>query len=503
MAEPAVRLRGVFKHFGATQALVDVDLDVDQGTVHGLVGQNGAGKSTLGKVLSGIHERDAGEFVAFGEPVRHWSPRVALAHGIAMIQQELSLVPELNVAQNVFLGIESHRLGFLTEQEVERFEELNTRAGFRLRARARVGSLRFADRQKVEILRALARDAQLIVMDEPTSALAADETEHLHAIVRGLAAEGRTVVYVSHFLDEVLRTCDVVTTMRDGRLVRTAPASQESETSLVTAMLGRSVEITFPARPEPPSEEAESLLRVEHLRALPTVFDVSFDVSPGEIVGIAGLVGSGRSESLRAIFGVDRAHGGTVMVHGAPYERRSARESLRRGIGMIPEDRHTQGLVSTMSVRENISLPSLPRFTSLGFVSRRREAETVAQLLRDLSVVPQRVDEAITRLSGGNQQKVLFGKWLGASPRILLLDEPTKGVDVGAKKQIYEIVARLASQGLGVVLVSSELEEVMGLSHRVVLIRGGRTIGTVDPASTTVDEVLYSLFGLNAQAKSA
>jgi ABC-type sugar transport system ATPase subunit len=501
--EPVVRLHGVSKHFGATRALFDVNLDVIAGSVHGLVGQNGAGKSTLGKVLSGIHERDSGDFVAFGHAVRRWSPRAALEHGIAMIQQELSLVPELSVAQNVFLGIEGRRFGLLSEREVERFDALNNQVGFRLDPTARVRTLRFADRQKVEILRALARNAQLIVMDEPTSALTVDEADLLHQIISRLAADGRTVVYVSHFLKEVLQACDVVTTMRDGQIVRTAPAAEESEASLVLAMVGRSVEIAFPGRRPALAASTPPLLRVEHLSAAPTVLDVSFEVHAGEIVGLAGLVGSGRSETLRAVFGADAADGGHVEFDTGAYAHRTPLRSIRRGMAMLPEDRRGQGLVATMSVRENISLPSIGRYTTWGLVSRRNETDAVVRLLRDLSVVPQRPDADIRTLSGGNQQKVLLGRWLGVAPKLLLLDEPTRGIDVGAKQQIYETIVELAARGLGIVLVSSELEEVMGLSHRVCLIRGGQTLGVVDPRETTLDEVLFRLFGLATDTRVA
>ena len=503
MTGPAVRLRGVWKAFGATQALVAVDLDIERGTVHGLVGQNGAGKSTLGKIISGTYERDSGDLLVFGEPTTRWSPRVALEHGVAMIHQELSLVPELTVAENVFLGLEERRLGLLTGNETVRFEALNERAGFRIRPTSRVGSLRFADRQKVEILRALARDAQLIVMDEPTSALSPDETEHLHAVIRRLGSEGRTVVYISHFLDDVLSVCTYVTSMRDGRIVRTAPASQETEETLVTAMLGRSLDITFPERRPVGSPGVTPILRVDGLRALPSVLDVSFDVRPGEIVGLAGLVGSGRSETLRVLFGADPADGGAVLVDGRPYGARSPLASVGLGIGMIPEDRRSLGLVGTLSAGENISLPSVGRYASRGLIDRAAERRDALGMMRQLAVVPDRFDEDIATLSGGNQQKVLFGKWLATAPRLLLLDEPTKGIDVGAKKQIYEFVVELAARGMGIVLVSSELEEVMGLAHRVFLIRGGRTLDMVDPVTVSLDEVLLRLFGLADQRSAA
>jgi ribose transport system ATP-binding protein len=503
VAEAAVRLRGVSKRFGATRAVADVDLEILAGETHALVGQNGAGKSTLGKIIGGIVERDIGEFWAFGTEITHWSPKLALECGIAMIQQELSLVPELSVAANVFLGIESTRFGLLRGNLIERFEELNAHAGFRLNPRARLGSLRIADRQKVEILRALARNARLIVMDEPTSALTINEASHLHEVVRWLRDGGRTVVYVSHFLDEVLEHTDRVSVMRDGRIVRTAPTSEETSEKLVTAMLGRTMELTFPDRPPPPEEKPAPLLRVEHLATPPAVVDVSFEVAPGEIVGLAGLVGSGRSETLRAVFGRDRSGGGTVELDGQPYDDRSPLASINRGLGMIPEDRRDQGLIATMSVRGNVTLASIRDFAVGGLVRRGREASAVGRLLSDLDVTPRRVDGSVATLSGGNQQKILFAKWMSASPRVLLLDEPTRGVDVGAKRRIYRLITDLGREGLGVVLVSSELEEVMSLSHRVYLIHAGRTLEAVDPRETSLDDVVFKLFGLSGQAVPA
>lgn len=474
-------------------------MDILAGETHAIVGQNGAGKSTLGKIIGGIVGRDHGELWAFGEPVQHWSPRVALQHGIAMIQQELSLVPELTVAENVFLGIEPHRLGLLTGGLEARFEEVNSRPGFRLNPRARLGRLRIADRQKVEILRALARDARLIVMDEPASALSLNEADQLHETVRWLRDDGRTVVYISHFLDDVLRNCERVTVMRDGRIVRTGPTSEETSERLVTAMLGRSMELTFPDRPPMPKPRPAPLLRVTSLEAPPMVKDVSFEVGPGEIVGLAGLVGSGRSETLRAVFGRDPIGGGTVELLGESYADGSPHESVRRGLGMIPEDRNDQGLVSSIGVRGNVTLASIDRFVAAGLIQRGREASAVRRLLGKLDVSPLRVDGRVATLSGGNQQKVLFARWLSASPRVLLLDEPTRGVDVAAKRRIYRLITELGAEGLGVLLVSSELEEVMSLCHRVYLIHNGRTLDEVDPRTTTVDDVVFRLFGLAGQ----
>ena len=499
MTETSVSLKGVSKNFGATQALADVDLDILAGETHALVGQNGAGKSTLGKIIGGIHARDEGEIIVFGEPVAHWSPRVALEHGIAMIHQELSLVPGLTVAQNVFLGLEEHRLGLLRGSLPKRFEELNERSAFQLDPRVRVRDLRIADQQKVEILRALARDARLIVMDEPTSALSIDEARHLHEVIRWLRSEGRTVVYVSHFLDEVLEVSDRITVMRDGRIVRTAPVADETKASLVSGMLGRSMELTFPQAPELPQDDAPVVLRVERLAAGTAVSDISFHVRRGEIVGLAGLVGSGRSEALRAVFGADRADAGSVTVEGADYVERSPLHSVQRGLGMIPEDRRGQGLVAGMSIRANVSLADLRRFVRAGLVSRARERMSVMRLMDQIDILPRRPEASVATLSGGNQQKVLFAKWLNARPRVLLLDEPTRGVDIGAKRNIYDLIVSLAGEGIAIVLVSSELEEVMSLSRRVYLVHDGRTTDEVDPRVTTEDEVLFRLFGLNTE----
>jgi ABC-type sugar transport system ATPase subunit len=500
LSETAVSLRGVSKRFGATQALAAVDLDILAGETHALVGQNGAGKSTLGKIIGGVYECDEGDFEAFGSPVGRWSPRLALENGIAVIHQELSLVPELSVAQNVFLGIERHRFGLFDGSIERRFEELNERPAFRLDPSARVKDLRVADQQKVEILRALARDARLIVMDEPTSALSIDESRHLFDVLAWLRQDQRTVVYVSHFLDEVLETCQRVTIMRDGRVIRTGLAREETKESLVSGMLGRSMELTFPSAPEPAAEAPAPALSVEGLAAGSTVIDVSFDVQPGEIVGIAGLVGSGRSETLRAVFGADPADSGQVLLDGETYDDRSPSASVKRGLGMIPEDRRGQGLIAGMSVRGNVSLADLRQFVRAGLVSRSTERTAVSRLIHRLDIVPRRTEGDVATFSGGNQQKVLFAKWLNTTPRVLLLDEPTRGVDIGAKRNLYDLIVGLAADGIGIVLVSSELEEVMNLSRRVYLMHAGHTIDTVDPTETSMDDVLFRLFGLDGEA---
>ncbi len=489
---PIVELEHVSKRFGSTQALADVSLAIGRGEVHALVGENGAGKSTLGRIIGGVVAPDRGRLHIAGVTSSGWTTRQALAAGVATIQQELSLVPDLSVAENVFLGVEPRRLGFLRGGLRRRFLELQSAAGFSLDPERSVRSLRIADRQKVEILRALARDARVIVMDEPTSSLAADETAQLHEVIQRLRQEGRTVIYITHFLDAVLEQCDRVTVLRDGRLVRTAPTSAETQESLVEAMLGRTLEVTFPELPPPPSPSVEPVLELRDVRSGSAVLGVSLEVRPGEIVGLAGLLGSGRTELARVIFGADPLEGGQILVGGRPH-RPSPRRSLRSRLVMIPEDRRQQGLVLTQPVASNISLPHLGAFSRAGFVSLSREQRVVASLIDRFNVHPRRPGQEVWTLSGGNQQKVLFAKWMVQDPRVVLLDEPTRGVDVGAKQEIYRLIVDLAASGAAVLLISSELEEVMGLSHRVYLLHEGRVLGQVDPHRVSVDDVLRTL----------
>ncbi len=493
---PAVRLTKVTKRFGPNTVLRDVSLDLHAGEVHALVGQNGAGKSTLGKIIGGVYRPDAGTLEVAGHVTRGWSTRQALGHGVATIQQELSLVPDRTVAENVFLGIEPARLGVLTGGLEQRFEALEQRWGLGLAPTARVGDLRLADQQKVEIMRALARDARVIVMDEPTSSLTANEVERLHAVIASLRDEGRLVVYVTHFLSAVLGVCDRLTILRDGELVRTGPTDGESAESIVQSMLGRATDVSFVA-PEPlVSAEASPRLELRNVSAGTVVRDVSLRVRPGEIVGLAGLVGSGRTEVARVVFGADRLEGGEILVDGEPLPARSPLRSIRRGIAFIPEDRKSQGLVMTQDVQRNVGLLAASRLRRRGAVSDRAERALAAKMIDELQITPDEPGHAVVDLSGGNQQKVLFGKWMTISPRVVLLDEPTRGVDVGARVHIYRLIAQLAARGAAVLLISSELEEVLGLSHRVYLMRDGATVGEVDPATTTADDVLFALFDI-------
>jgi simple sugar transport system ATP-binding protein/ribose transport system ATP-binding protein len=501
-AGPDLELLDVAKHFGGVQALDDVSLTVTRGSVHALVGENGAGKSTLGRIVAGALLADGGRVMLAGEPVSFRSPREALEHGVAAIAQEPFVVPKLTVAENVFLGREPRTAGVLRRRGLDRaYARLVDSAGFELPGNLSAGRLRTAEQQKVEILRALSREAQLIVMDEPSAALSAHETDQLHEIVRSLVAGGKTIILISHFLREVLDLADDVTVLRDGRLVRTSPAAAETESSLVEAMLGRPLTSTFPSK-EPPAPGAPVLLSVSALRA-PGVEEASFELRAGEILGIAGLVGAGRTELARALYGAARVESGSVVLAGGKLAGRSPRRSLDAGLALIPESRKDDGLIFGRSSIENTSLSRLRELTSLGVVRRAEERRSARAMLERCDVRGAQYSAAVRALSGGNQQKVLFARSLFCGPRVLIADEPTRGVDVGAKRAIYDILAELAAEGLAVIVISSELEEILGLSHRVLVMRRGRVVAELAGAAMTESAILAASFADDAGGKAA
>jgi simple sugar transport system ATP-binding protein/ribose transport system ATP-binding protein len=487
-------LREISKRFGGVQALARIDMEIEQGSIHALVGENGAGKSTLGRILAGVHRPDGGELLVEGAPAEFRSPRDALRAGIAMIAQEPTLVPHRSVLENVFLGIESGPLGVVDDRGLlRRFRALVEESGIELPPRRLARTLRVADQQKVEILRAIAREARLVIMDEPTSALTTDEAERLFQLVRLLRDRGTTIVYVSHFLAEVLALVDTVTVLRDGRLVQTTPASAQTPERLVTAMLGRSLDLTFPEKSALP-DDAPVVLSVEDLSAPPAIEDVSLEIRAGEIVGLAGLIGSGRSEVARAIFGADRAKRGVVSLDGRPLRIRTPRDAIRRGIVMLPEDRKGQGLVMLRSIADNVTLAHLGEISWGGVLRMRDERRKAGELVRRVDLRARSLGARVDSLSGGNQQKVLFAKWLFHQPRVFIADEPTRGIDVGAKLAVYELIRSMAASGIAVLLISSEHEEVLGLAHRVLVMRAGRIVAEYDGRSVTKDDVLHAAF---------
>jgi ribose transport system ATP-binding protein len=500
---PHVELADVSKHFGAVRALDRVSLSIARGSIHALVGENGAGKSTLGRIVAGVLAPDEGRLRLEGEEVALRSPREALVRGVAAIAQEVSVVPQLTVEENVFLGVEPRGAGFVSRRALRRrYEQLAETAGLRLPAAAPAGRLAPAEQQQVEILRALARDAELIVMDEPTAALGAEETARLHAIVRSLAGAGRTVLLVSHFLREVLALADTVTVLRDGRVVRTAPAAEQSEDSLIHAMLGRPLTAAFPPKRAAPAD-APAVLTVRDLHA-PRVEGVSLTVHAGEIVALAGLVGAGRTELARAVFGAERPTAGSVEVaRGDALSGGGPRARLRAGLAMIPESRKEDGLLLGRSVTENVSLANLSAVSRYGFVRRGAERRRTREALERWTVRADGPGAPASSLSGGNQQKLLFARMLLCGPKVLVADEPTRGVDVGAKRAIYDLLVSLADEGLGVLLISSELEEVLGLAHRVLVMRAGRIVSELRGEQMTESAVLAAAFEASAPRSAA
>lgn len=500
MVEPVdihLAVQGIGKSFGATRALDDVSLEVASGTVHAFVGENGAGKSTLGKIIAGVMAPDHGSLVLRGESVAFASPRAALERGIALVAQEVALVPHLTVIENVFLGTEPNRAGFISRAAMaERFDRLASETGFDVPGSARVGRLALAKQQQVEVLRALARDAALLVLDEPSASLSAAEVDRLHAIVRMLTAGGRTVVLVSHFLREVLDLADTVTVLRDGRHITTGPASDATEDSLIAAMLGRSVGRVYPAH-RPAAADAPVLLSVRDLHA-PGVHGVDLDLRAGEIVGLAGLIGAGRTELARAIYGAAPRSPAAVSLAGSPLGDRPA-ASIRGGLSMIPESRKDDGLLLGRPVRENVSLSSLGRFSRFGLVRRGREAMQVRDALSRAAASAAPAQPAGS-LSGGNQQKLLFARALLAAPGVLIADEPTRGVDVGAKRDLYALLVELAASGMAVLLISNEMEEILGMSHRVLVMRAGRIVADLVGADATESAILAAAFGTGVAA---
>ena len=475
-SDPALlRMRGIVKTFPGVRALDGVDLDVRAGEVHCLLGQNGAGKSTLIKVLAGAHRPDEGEIRWAEEPVVLGTPHTAIALGISTIYQELDLVAGLSVAENIFLGHELSTGGMLHRRDTRReARALLARLGHEeIRVDREVGTLPASGQQIVSMARALSHDTRLIVMDEPSAALDQQEVRTLFRVIRDLTNQGVAVVYISHRLEEIREVGDRVTVLKDGRTVATdLPAKDTATADLIRLMTGRDIEYVFPERPAP-DPAAATVLEVQGLGLAKTFADVSFSVKAGEIVGLAGLVGSGRSEILESVYGARRHSAGTVQVDGKRLRAGSVGAAVKAGVGLAPEERKSQGLLLDQAVYRNITVSTLGRFARAGFLDGAAERAAATELTRALDVRPSGVERPVRTLSGGNQQKVVLARWLLRECRVLLLDEPTRGVDVGARSEIYALIRSLASRGVAVVVVSSEMEEVLGLADRVLVIREG------------------------------
>lgn len=486
---PLLEMQGIVKTFPGVRALGGVDLDVRAGEVHCLLGQNGAGKSTLIKVLAGAHQPDEGVIRWRGEQVRLSDPQAAMSLGIATIYQELDLVAGLSVADNVYLGRERSRFGLSRPAADQRATaELMARLGHpEIRPGTEVGALSAASQQMVSIARALSQDARLIVMDEPSAVLDNEEVERLFDVVRDLTAQGVAVVYISHRLEEIRQVGDRITVIKDGRTVATGLPARETPTrEVISLMTGRTIEYVFPQRTERPAASAAPVLEVTALSVPGRFSDVSFTVAPGEILGLAGLVGSGRSEVLEAVYGARRPSTGEVRVDGRKLRAGDVAAAVGAGVGLAPEERKSQALLLGDPIYRNITLSSLARFSRAGFLSVRAEKAAAIEQTEALDLRPVDVDREVRTLSGGNQQKVVLARWLLRDCRVLLLDEPTRGVDVGARSEIYALVRALADRGVAVVVVSSEIPEVLGLADRVLVLADGRVMA--DEPATALDE---------------
>jgi ABC-type sugar transport system ATPase subunit len=485
-----LEMRGIDKRFPGVHALRDVDISVAAGEILGLVGENGAGKSTLIKILSGAYERDAGTISVAGEPIGATDPHRMLEHGIAVIYQEPSLALHLSVAENIFMGRLPTRRGVAVDWDLldEQTAALSERLGLTLEPRTRVSRLSVARRQMVEIAKALSRDARIMVLDEPSAVLGDAELQGLFRVMRRLAEKDVAQIYISHRLNEVYQITDRVTVMKDGQVVATAPTRDLGPDDLVRLMVGRDLGDIFGAREQAPGE---TLLSVRGLTRRGVIEDISLDVRAGEIVGIAGLAGSGRTEVLRAIHGADPVDEGSVSVDGRPVRIRSPRDAIRLGIGLLTEDRKADGLMLFQSVAFNTTIARLEGVERHGLLRPARERTVVRGYVDRLSIRTPSTEARVRNLSGGNQQKVIFAKWLNAECRILLIDEPTRGVDVGAKREIYQLLRLLAARGVAIVMVSSDLPEVLGMSDRILVMRDGRVAADLAREDASEERIMY------------
>lgn len=501
MTQPAVRFDHIGKRFVGVQALNDVSLEVADGSCHALCGENGAGKSTLGKILAGIHTADSGRLFVHGHPASFDSPRDASQAGVGMVHQELAFCENLSVAENLLLGDIPARRGFVDRAAMDRrATEMLAEIGADVDVRAPMRELTIAQQQLVQIATAVCGGATIIIFDEPTSSLSQAEADRLYALIEQLRARGVTCIYVSHRMPEIYQLCDTISVLRDGQHVATHPASELPEKDLVRLMIGRSLGEYLPQAIDRP--RGKELLRVERLCVGGKVRDVSLSLHEGEIVGLAGLVGAGRSELAHGLFGLEEPTSGSIAVDGAPADIRKPKDAIRLQLGLVPEDRKRQGLVLSESGLHNASLPILDRLSRAGFVRRSEERELAQSYFDKLRVRTPSLGAPVAGLSGGNQQKVVLARWLAANARILILDEPTRGVDVGAKAEIHGLIRDLAARGNAVLLISSELPEVIALSHRILVMRRGELVAEVPHERATQDMLLRLMAGVGESTET-
>lgn len=493
---PLLAMRGISKRFPGVSALADVSLDVHAGEVLALMGENGAGKSTLMRILAGVHTPDDGEITLEGVPVVFDGVSAAKRRGIVLIAQELMLAPNLDIASNIFLGNEQPRnlLGILSRRQAkQRAALLLARVGLRLRPTMPVAELTTGQQQLVELAKALSVDARIIVMDEPTSSLTLAESEQLFDIVRQLRAEGIAIIYISHRMEEVIALADRIAVMRDGRNAGELSRTEATREKIVSMMVGR--ELSGAYFPVKAPHQTDTVLQVRNLLVAGTPDGVTFEVRRGEILGFAGLVGSGRTELMQTLFGITPARAGSMTIAGRAFAPRSPREAIDSGVYLVPEDRKRHGLVLPMSVASNASLPTIGKRPSLTMLDRTQERELARAQVARLRIKASSLRQRVVTLSGGNQQKIVIAKWLAMSPQVLILDEPTRGIDVGAKAEIYRHICELSAQGISVLMVSSDMEELIGMSHRVVVMHERRLKGVLVGQEITQERVASLMTG--------
>ena len=501
MAAPLLEIKHISKRFGVTQALDDVSLTLYPGEIHALLGENGAGKSTLIKIMTGIHKPDQGEIWLEGEPLAIHNPSDAQAYGLAAIHQEPMIFPDLNVAENIFISHRQRGAIVNWRQMYREAAEVLSRLGINLDVRSAARGLTLAQQQAVEIAKAMSLKVRVLIMDEPTASLSAHEVEQLFKLTRALRDQGVSIVYISHRIEEVFTISDRVTVLRDGRFISSAPLGDVTPDSVIHDMVGRELAEFF-AKSE--TQKGNVLLEVNQLGKNHVFEGIDFKLHAGEVLGFAGLVGSRRTDVGLALFGIAPADDGTVLLDGRPIQIRSPQQAVRLGIAYVTEDRRQLGLTMPMSIVANISLPVLKSFTNrFGLIKQQKERDTAEQFRQRLAISTPSVDLEVGKLSGGNQQKVMLSKWLNTHPRLLILDEPTRGIDVGAKAEVHHFINELAAEGIGIILISSDLPEVLAMSDRILVMREGRQMGIFDRAEATQKKVMTAAMGQQAADPAA
>jgi inositol transport system ATP-binding protein len=483
-----VEMRNISKSFTGTKVLNKVNLYLEEGTVHALIGENGAGKSTLMRILTGNCEHDEGEIIINGNCVKIDKPAIALEYGIAMIYQELTPIYEMTVAENIFLGREPQKYKFINYAELNsKTRELLNRLQIQIDPSRRMRDLALADIQLIEIAKAISHDSKIIVMDEPTSALTEVEVERLLSVIKELKEKGKCIVYISHKLEEVFKISDVITVLRDGECIDTVKTNNVEITDIIKMMVGRELNEIFTKET---AEPGDVVLAVKNLSQHGKFSDISFDVKQGEILGVSGLMGSGRTEVAKAIAGITKLDAGDIYINGKNEKIRSPGDAIQKGIAYVTEDRKREGLDLYMSVKENISISSLNELIRFGFINDKKEKRTTDEYIDQLKIKAKNRDQEVQYLSGGNQQKVVISKWLMTKPKVLILDEPTRGIDVGAKAEIYKLMNRLAHEGLAIVMISSELPEILAMSDRILVFHNRRLTGELSRSDATQIKIM-------------